>query len=101
MEKNYEEDNDEGRYDKEEDNDEPGKQYMKLIQAKKKKINLMVAMMTVQNPKNKLCVAKPSLSHKKLKNIENRKKYRERRVSDCDGTKKKMLKGDEGPKSHV
>ncbi|EFX66605.1 hypothetical protein DAPPUDRAFT_262844 [Daphnia pulex] len=47
MEENYEEDNDEGNYDKEEDNEEPGKQYMKLIQAKKKKINLMVAMITI------------------------------------------------------
>lgn len=79
MEKNYEEDNDERSYDKEEDNDEPGKQYMKLIQAKKKKINLMVAMMTVQNPKNKLCVAKPSPSHKKLKNIENRKQVQRKK----------------------
>jgi hypothetical protein len=33
-----------------------------MIQAKKKKINLMVAIMTMQNPTNRLCVVQTKTS---------------------------------------
>jgi hypothetical protein len=37
-------------------NQEGNKKLVRKKEAKKKKINLMVAMMTIQNPKNQLCV---------------------------------------------